>query len=371
MTRHAAVSAVLAHPSVKKNPKHWRDWREGRIPPDWQLISWVANENMLSRDDADHTRLRKLVSKAFTPRRVERLRERITALVRSLLDDMAASGGEVELKEALARPVPMTVTADLFGVAEPEDRAELARLIGLIMNQDTPPEVAGRTHLEVQAYLAGLVSAKRDEPGDDLTTALIQARSEDEDRLSESELVWTLILIIGAGFETTMNLIVNAVRALLTHPDQLRMVRSGEYSWDDVIEETLRWETSIQNVPLRYAAEDLEIEGVRIGAGEAILVGYGSAGRDPDRYGGTAHLFDITRADKTHLSFSHGPHYCLGANLARLELGIVLPMLFERFPRLSLAGGELEDLPSIVSGGVTALPVLLNQDEPAGAPAAG
>ncbi|QBI56398.1 cytochrome P450 family protein [Streptomonospora litoralis] len=371
MTRHSAVVEVLAHPSVKKNPKHWRAWRAGEIPPDWQLISWVANENMLARDDADHTRLRKLVSKAFTPRRVEQLRERVGDLVGSLLDAMAASGGEVDLKEALARPVPMTVTADLFGVHKRADRDELARLIGLILDQTISPEVAGRTHLEVQAYLAGLVEAKRAEPGDDLTTALIEARSEDEDRLSESELVWTLILIIGAGFETTMNLIVNAVRALLAHPDQLRLVRGGACSWEDVIEETLRWDTSIQNIPLRYAAEDLEIQGTRIGAGEAILVGYGSAGRDPERYGGTAHAFDITREDKGHLAFSHGPHYCLGANLARLELGIVLPMLFERFPGLELASDELEDLPSIVSGGVTALPVRLDSKERAAAPAAG
>ncbi|MDT0300804.1 cytochrome P450 family protein [Streptomonospora wellingtoniae] len=370
MTGHSAVAEVLAHPAVKKDPRHWRAWRDGEIPPDWQLISWVANENMLARDDADHTRLRKLVSKAFTPRRVEEMRGRVASLTDALLDDMAGSRGEVELKEALARPVPMGITADLFGVADPEDRAELARLIGLILDQSITPEVAGRTHLEVQAYLAGLVARKRGEPGDDLTSALIDARSEDEDRLSEPELVWTLILIIGAGFETTMNLIVNAVRALLTHPDQLRMVRGGEYTWDDVIEETLRWDTSIHNIPLRYAAEDLEVQGSRIGEGEAILVGYGAAGRDPDRYGATAHLFDITREDKAHLSFSHGPHYCLGANLARLELGVVLPKLFERFPRMSLAGAEPEELPSIVSGGVTALPVRLDAGAPSGAPTA-
>ncbi|GAB3456492.1 cytochrome P450 [Streptomonospora sediminis] len=363
MTRHSAVTEVLAHSDVKKNPVHWRAWRDGEIPPDWQLISWVANENMLARDDGDHTRLRKLVSKAFTPRRVEHLRDRVTKLVHSLLEEMAAADGEVDLKEALARPVPMTVTADLFGVSDPADRTELARLIGLILDQTISPEVAGRTHLEVQAYLSGLVEQKRAEPADDLTSALIEARSEDEDRLSESELVWTLILIIGAGFETTMNLITNAVRALLAHPDQLRLVTGGEYTWDDVIEETLRWDTSIQNIPLRYAAADLEIAGVRIGAGEAILVGYGSAGRDPERYGDTAHLFDITREDKSHLSFSHGPHYCLGANLARLELQIVLPLLFARFPNLEPAGDEPEDLPSIVSGGVTALPVRLNAGE--------
>ncbi|MFC3998170.1 cytochrome P450 [Nocardiopsis sediminis] len=362
MTHHSAVMEVLTHPAVKKNPKHWRAWRNGEIPPDWQLISWVANENMLARDDEDHTRLRKLVSKAFTPRRVEKMRARIEEIVDGLIDRMAdtvaAGGNEVGLKEALALPLPLTVTGDLFGVEGDDRRADLQRLIFNVFDQSITPEVALATHMEMQRFLGDLVARKRAEPGDDMTSALILARDE-EDRLSESELVWTLILIIGAGFETTMNLIVNAVRALLTHPDQLRLVLDGTHTWSDVIEETLRWNTSIHNIPLRYAAEDLDVQGTVIREGDAILVSYGAAGRDPGEHGDTAHLFDITREDKTHVAFSHGAHYCLGASLARMQIGIALPKLWERFPGLALAPAETEDIPSIVSSGLTELPVLL------------
>lgn len=350
---------VLADPRVKKNPVHWRAWRDGEIPPDWQLISWVANENMLSRDDDDHTRLRKLVSKAFTPRRVEGLRGRVEEIVERQLDRMAAGGDKADVKNDLALPLPMTVISDLFGVG-PEESVELHGYIDNLFDQTITPEQAVATHTGLQNYLANLVAAKRENPGDDMTSALIAARDEN-DRLSESELVWTLVLIIGAGFETTMNLLTNAVRALLTHPDQLELVRDGSYTFNDVIEETLRWDTSIQNIPLRYTAEDVEIAGTPISEGEAVLVSYGSAGRDPDRHGDTAHLFDITRQDKSHIAFSHGVHYCLGANLARMELATALPKLWERFPRMELAGEELHPAPSIVSNGVTALPVLLNQ----------
>ncbi|MFC4565003.1 cytochrome P450 [Nocardiopsis mangrovi] len=363
MTHHEAVMEVLTHPAVKKNPKHWRAWRDGEIRPDWQLISWVANDNMLARDDEDHTRLRKLVSKAFTPRRVETMRTRIEEIVDGLLDDASeaaasGSGGAIGLKEALALPLPLTVTGDLFGVEGDERRADLQRLIFNVFDQSITPEVALATHLEMQRFLGELVARKRVEPGGDMTTALIQARDE-QDRLSESELVWTLILIIGAGFETTMNLIVNAVRALLTHPDQLRLVLDGTHTWSDVIEETLRWDTSIHNIPLRYAAEDVDIQGTVIKEGDAILVSYGAAGRDPGRHGDTAHEFDITREDKTHVAFSHGAHYCLGANLARMQLAVALPKLWERFPGLALAPGAMEEIPSIVSKGLTELPVLL------------
>ncbi|WP_344093611.1 cytochrome P450, partial [Nocardiopsis composta] len=259
MTRHSAVMEVLTHPQVKKNPKYWRAWRNGEIPPDWQLISWVAADNMLARDDEDHTRLRKLVSKAFTPRRVEKMRGRIEEIVAGLLDGMAAGDGTADVKAQLALPLPMTVISDLFGVEEDSARAELHRRIGMMFDQSITPEQAYENHVGTQKFLGELVARKRDEPGDDMTSALIAARDADNDRLSESELVWTLILIIGAGYETTMNLLTNTVQALLTHRDQLDMILRGEREWSDAIEETLRWNTSIQNVPLRFAAADIEI----------------------------------------------------------------------------------------------------------------
>lgn len=365
MTGYSAVMEALAHPQVKKHRNHWRAWREGRVPADWQLISWVVNENMLSRDGEDHTRLRKLVSQAFTPRRIERLRPRVAEVVDRLLEETRAAAersgsGVVDVKAHLALPLPMIVISDLFGVEE-ERRAELHRLAGAFFDQEITPEQAAAVHERIQVFLAELVARRRAEPGDDMTSALIAAREEDEDRLSETELVWTLILIISAGYETTMNLITNAVRALLTHPGQLDLVVRGEASWEDVIEETLRWDSAAQNVPIRYTSAEVEIGGVTVPEGEALILSYGSAGRDPRLHGDDAHLFDVTRQDKTHVSFAHGRHYCLGANLARLEVGEALPRLFARFPQLELAvpERELAGLPSIVSNGVQSLPVRL------------
>lgn len=166
--------------------------------------------------------------------------------------------------------------------------------------------------------------------------------------------------MIGAGYETTMNLIGNAVHALLTHPDQLDLVLTGRASWDDVVEETLRWDASIQFMPLRYTVEDVTLAGVRVPAGEPLLMGYGAAGRDPARHGHDAHLFDLAREQQGHMAFSHGPHYCLGAGLARMEGEIALRMLFDRFPALHLDSDSApEREPSIVANVWESLPVRL------------
>ncbi|WP_436892007.1 cytochrome P450 family protein [Nocardiopsis dassonvillei] len=362
-TTHAAVTEALAHPAVQKDKRHWRAFNAGEVPPDWPLISWIIAENMLTSDGEQHTRLRRLVSKAFTPRRVELLRGGVAGIVEDLLDGMAAeaerAGGVVDLKPFLAQPLPMTVISDLFGVSE-ADRGELHRLVKVFFDQSITPEAATATFFEMWTLLTGLAAAKRAEPGGDLTSALIAARDE-EDRLSEDELIWSLVLIISAGYETTMNLITNAVRALLTHRDQLELLTSGEAEWSTAVEEVLRWDGPGGFVPMRYTTEEVELAGVRIPAGEPLLMGYSSAGRDPERHGDTAHLFDITRQDTSHLGFSHGRHYCLGANLARMEVTEALPRLFGRFPDLDLAVPEedLPPLPSIIVSGVEGLPVRL------------
>lgn len=362
-TTHSAVTEALAHPKVQKDKKHWRAFNAGEIPPDWPLISWIIAENMLTSDGEQHTRLRRLVSKAFTPRRVEHLRAGVVGIVEDLLDGMAAeaerTGGVVDLKPLFAQPLPMTVISDLFGVPGPE-RDGLHRLVGVFFDQSITPEAAVAAFFEMWTLLTGLVAAKRAEPGDDLTSALIAAR-DDEDRLSEDELLWSLVLIISAGYETTMNLIANAVRALLTHRDQLELLTSGKVEWSAAVEEVLRWDGPGGFVPMRYTTEEVELAGVRIPAGEALLMGYSSASRDPERHGGTAHLFDVTREDTSHLGFSHGRHYCLGANLARMEVNEALPRLFGRFPGLDLAvpAQDLPPLPSIIVSGVESLPVRL------------
>jgi 2-hydroxy-5-methyl-1-naphthoate 7-hydroxylase len=360
LTGHEVLMEALAHPGVRKEARHWRPWAEGEIPMDWPLISWVAPDNMLTADGDRHRRLRALVSQAFTPRRVEALRPRVEKITGQLLDAVEAAGpGPVDLRAGLALPLPMTVISELFGVGE-EHRDTLHTLIHRVFDATITPEVAARTNTDLQSFLSELAEEKAKNPGDDMTSALLDARAEGDERLSQSELVWTLILMIGAGYETTMNLIGNAVHALLTHPDQLALIRGGEASWADAVEETLRWDASVQYMPLRYTAEDVTLGGVSVPKGEALLMGFGAAGRDPAQHGENADVFDLRRAQNSHLAFSHGPHFCLGAGLARLEGITALEQLFTRFPNLRLAEGEeFPETASIVSSGLDRLPVVL------------
>ncbi|WP_433358879.1 cytochrome P450 family protein [Streptosporangium sp. CA-115845] len=354
-----------------KNPRHWRAWTTGLIPPDWVLISWVGVENMLTADDPDHGRLRKLVAQAFTPRQIERLAPRITEITAALLQQMAEhaadTAGLVDLKAGLALPLPLTVISELFGVPG-EQRERLQPLCATVFDQTITPQQAQAAHEGLQNELAELVRHKRARPGTDLTSALIAAR-DGGDHLSEPELIWTLILMIGAGYETTTNLITNAVHGLLTHPDQLARVLGGEVGWAAAVEETLRLYPSIAALPFRYTRQDVHLGGVTIPAGEAVLMCYAAAGRDSAQHGPDAGRFDLTRRQQPHLSFGHGAHYCLGAALARQEATIALEMLFHRFPALRLAveADTLTWLPSIVATGVTSLPVLLSEQPHPGA----
>jgi cytochrome P450 len=358
-TRYDVLKQLLADDRVSKNPNlHWPAWISGEYRDTW-VNSWVGVTNMFTAYGADHRRLRKLVSPAFTKRRTDALRPRIEAISAELLDRMAGlPDGRTDLRAAYAHPLPMRVICEMFGL--PEDRqADMARLIEANMDTTITAEQAMATWQEVHALLAELVEDKRREPGDDMTSALIAARDEEGSRLTEIELIDTLLLVIGAGHETTVNLIGNAVHALLGHPDQLALVRSGEVPWSEVIEETLRWAPSIANLPLRYAVEDVTLpDGTLIPRGDAIFATYLSAGLDPLRHGEGAGRFDITRADKEHLAFGHGVHYCVGAPLARLEASIALPALFGRFPELRL-DGEVRQVESFIAYGYREIPVRL------------
>jgi cytochrome P450 len=210
--------------------------------------------------------------------------------------------------------------------------------------------------------MADLIAAKRQNSGEDITSDLIAARDEDGSRLSEQELADTIFAILGAGSETTINFFDNAVTSLLSHPDQLELVTSGQISWDGVIDEVLRVESPLASLPLRYAVKDIELDGVTIPSGDPILVNYAAVGRDPELHGDSADVFDITRTNKEHLSWGHGPHFCLGAGVARMVATIGLSTLFERFPKLSLAvpRDELQPLPTFIMNGHRALPVRLS-----------
>lgn len=316
---------------------------------------------MLSAYGDDHRRLRKLVAPAFTKRRTDALAPRIEQITAGLLDALAAGGPEAELRGAYAHPLPMRVICELFGLPE-HQQADTARLIEAIMDTTATPEQAMATYQEVHALLAELVALKRATPGDDMTSALIAARDEDGGSgLSEAELIDTLLLVIGAGHETTVNLIGNAVHALLTHPEQRAGVLDGTISWNDVIEETLRWAPSIANLPLRFAVDAIDLPGgITIAKGDAILASYFGANRDPERHGPTAGEFDARRAGAEHLAFGHGVHFCIGAPLARLEAAIALPALFARFPGLQPAPGqEPRPVEGFISQGWRTLPVRL------------
>ncbi|MET8979543.1 cytochrome P450 [Streptomyces sp. NPDC004539] len=359
-TGYDTLKELILDPRVSKDPRrHWRLWPEVPDHPSWGwVLGWVGVVNMLSTYGEDHTRLRRLVAPSFTARRTESLRPRVEAVTTELLD--ALEGAETaDLRAALAHPLPMRIICELFGVPE-ELRDATGALIAAIMDTSDPsPEHAAFVQEQIGAVLGTLIARKREEPGDDMTTELIRMRDEDGDRLSDEELLYTLLLVIGAGFETTVNLIGNAVVALLRRPEQLAAVRAGEISWDAVIDETLRAHPSIASLPLRFAVEDLTVGEVTVPAGDAILTTFAAAGVDPARYGADADVFDAARGADDHLAFGIGVHRCIGAPLARLEASYALAALFERFPELALEGGELTQVPSFIAFGWQEIPVRL------------
>ncbi|WP_405668421.1 cytochrome P450 [Streptomyces sp. NBC_01166] len=362
---HDALKEFLAHPEVAKDAQHFAALQAGEIADGWPLKTFATVQGMTTADGADHRRLRSLMSKAFTARRVEELRPRVEALTASLLDGLdraaAAGDGVADLRAHFALPLPMGVICELLGVdAEHHDR--LHHLSNRIVATDIAPAEAMAANREMVEVLGAVAAARTENPGDDLISALIAAREADGDRLGPHELIGTLMLTIIAGHETTLNLITNAVRALCAHRDQLDLVRSGGASWEDVVEETLRWDSPVSYFPFRYPTRDLTLDGTVIPKGTPVLAGYSAAGRDRKAHGPDADRFDITRDSGTrHLSLGHGAHYCMGAPLARMEGTAALAQLFARFPDLDLAVPEAE-LPrhaSFVGNSVRALPVRL------------
>lgn len=290
VTHHAEAKQLLTDPRLVKDIDVWGAWQRGEIPPDWPLIG-LANpgRSMLTVDGADHRRLRTLVAQALTPRRVERMRERIGKFTESLLDRLPAdtdADGVVDLKASFAYPLPMYVVADLMGI----DEGRLPRLKELFekfFSTQTPPEEVLATLTELAGIMADTVAAKRAEPGDDLTSALILA-SENGDHLTDQEIVSTLQLMVAAGHETTISLIVNAVVNLSRHPDQRALVLSGAADWSAVIEETLRHSTPTSHVLIRFATEDVQVGNKVLPAGDALIVSYAAIGRDEKAHGPTA-----------------------------------------------------------------------------------
>ncbi|WP_007024022.1 cytochrome P450 family protein [Saccharomonospora iraqiensis] len=365
VTRHDLLADLLTDSRVSKDWRNWSAIRRGEISDDWPLIGMVKVTNMVTSDGATHQRLRRPVTKTFTRGRVERMRPDIERIVHGLLDDLpnhAAADGSVDLRQHYAYPVPMNVICELVGVPEPW-RPRLRELVDSIFRTDTTPEEVVRTQTDRQRMLKDLVELRTRESGEDLTSALIATREQDAESFTDEELTDTIWLLLTAGHETTLSLLVNGVRALLTHPEQLEAAREGgEQKWSEVIEEVLRWDAPIGNFMARYPLEDITIAGVTIPEGEAIIAPYSGVGRDPEQHGADADRFDSEREQQRHLAFGGGPHICLGAHLARMEAQVALPALFERYPNLKPAADidTLVPVPSFFSNSASTFPVHLH-----------
>ncbi|QTE01869.1 cytochrome P450 family protein [Streptomyces cyanogenus] len=342
---YGEARAALADPRLAKDTA-----RIGEVPLDEQLIG----KYLLTADPPQHTRLRGLVARAFTMRRVEQLRPRIQQITDELLDDMLPRG-RADLIGSLAYPLPVTVICELLGVPQ-VDRAEFRKMSAEVV-APTGEDSERAATVRFAEYLTELIEDKRRAgPTDDLLSDLIRTTAEDGDRLSPQELRGLAYLLLIAGHETTVNLIGNAVLALLAHPAQLAALRADTTLLGAAVEETLRWDGPAHNATYRYAAEPLEIAGTRIAQNEGVLVGLTAAHRDPARYA-EPDRFDIRRDTGGHLAFGHGIHYCLGAPLARLEGRIAIGTLLERAPGLALDGEPGEWLPGLLMRGVRSLPV--------------
>ena len=355
ITGYAEARAALADPRMSKRVPGWH--------PEPGSVIATMDLHMLNSDPPDHGRLRRLVNKAFTVRQVERLRPRITAITAAMLDDMADQGDqrdqpEVDLLESFAFPLPITVICELLGVP-PADRDDF-RVWSATIVSDTPAPDVFQAHATAMArYFMALLAAKRQQPGDDLLSALLAAR-DDEDRLTEDELVSMAFLLLVAGHETTVNLIASGVLALLLNQAELARLRADSALIASAVEELLRYVNPVSNATFRCATEPVQLGGVRIGRGDPVLVSLSGANRDPARFGDPDRL-DLGRDTSGQLAFGHGIHFCLGAPLARLEAGIAISGLLARFGSISLAvpAASLRWRPSTLIHGLEALPVRL------------
>ncbi|KUN88833.1 cytochrome P450 family protein [Streptomyces griseoruber] len=342
---HQEARAAFADPRLSKDGS-----RIGVTFLDEQLIG----PYLLTADPPRHTRLRALVSRAFTTRRVEELRPRIRRITDDLLDAMLPRG-RADLVEFLAHPLPLTVICELLGVPEP-DRAGF-RALSTEAVAPTSAESEHDAFVRLAGQLTELIEDKRCAgPSGDLLSDLIRTTAQDGDRLSPGELRGMAFVLLIAGHETTVNLITNAVHALLTHPDQLAALRADTTLLDGAVEEALRYEGPVENATFRFAAEPLEIAGTPIAVGEAVMIGLTAADRDAERFP-APDRFDIRRDTRGHLAFGHGVHYCLGAPLARLEARTVLRSLLDRAPALALDGPPGDWLPGPLMRGMRSMPV--------------
>ncbi len=361
VTGYAETREVLAHPDVVKvggNPHRSASHRDA-LSAD---VDAALYQHLLSTNPPDHTRLRRLVAAAFTRRRTDALEPRIREITDALLDDLAAAGVDgkpIDLIAAFGYPLPITVITELLGVPSGR-RDDFKRWSGIVVNASVHPvETFADAATAMVDYIRELIAEKRAEPADDLLSALIAVREED-DRLSEDELSSMVYLLLIAGHETTVNLICGGMYALLTHPDQMQLLRAEPDRLPAAVEELLRFDGPLLVAMPSMTAAPVRIGGVTIPAGEVVLPALLAANRDPKQFSEPTRL-DVTRPPAQHLAFGHGMHHCLGAPLARLEGRIALGALIKRFPHLRLADPDTEPArnPGLMMNGFAALPIVL------------
>ncbi|MFI8091497.1 cytochrome P450 [Streptomyces sp. NPDC086080] len=350
VTRFDDVRAALADPLLSLDKTHAREgsYRGLSLPP-------ALDANLLNMDPPDHTRLHRLVARAFTQRRVEQLRAPIRATTDQLLDALGEHG-TTDLIASYAAPLPITVICDLLGVPGSYRRDFRAWTSALIAPDPDRPQAAKEAIAAMLNFFTELIAHKRRESADDLLTDLIAVRDTEGDRLTEDELMSLAFLILFAGYENTVQLIGNAVLALLQHPDQMALVRKDPSRIPTAVEELARYEGPALLAIRRFPIQDVTIGGVRIPAGETVLLSLSAANRDPDRFPDPDCL-DLGRDATGHLALGHGIHYCLGAPLARAETEIALAALLERFEDLELTENEPRWRPSLRARGLLDLPV--------------
>ena len=358
-SRYDDVAALLRDPRFSANRSHAAPFRlirwMNRDAPDFLNL---IDRNLLNLDAPDHTSIRSLVNKAFTPRRVAALRPRIESIVEALLDDVAQRG-EFELVRDLAHPLPVIVIAELLGVPSADrDRfsawsSGAAQIIDPL-NAERGMERAREAATALAGYFRELLALRRAEPRDDLLSAMIAAE-QDGRVLGEGDLLSLCTLLLAAGHETTTNLIANAVLALLRFPDQAERLRAQPSLLPTAVEEFLRFDSPVQFTD-RVALEDIEPGGQRIPRGRPVGLLLAAANHDPAQFS-APHRLDIGRVDNRHLAFGGGAHFCLGAPLARLEAELALGALLRRFPKLHGDANAVTYRPSVLLRGPIALPL--------------
>lgn len=358
---HAEVMEVLRDPRFSSNPVH-RSWKAPDGEADFRTqSSEIGAKVLLFLDPPDHTRLRRLVSAAFTPRRVEQLRARVEVIVGELLD-AAAERGSMDVIADLGYPLPVTVICELMGVPV-EDQAQFGpwssdatRLLDGDIDEAT--QMQGMlASMQLLNYFNFLFDERRRSPQDDLVSALLAAE-EEGDKLSEEELRSIVLLLFLAGHETTMNLIGNGMYALLRHPGEIERLRSGSVAPATAVEELLRFDSPVHGTARIATVDGLSVGGHPVEKGQQVVCLTSAANRDPEVFGPTAAVLDVGRDPNPHVSFSHGMHFCLGAALARMEAQVAIPALVRRFPGLALTG-EPEYRDHFILRGLRSLPVTL------------